>query len=222
MKKLTIGAVTALILAAGLHAGKNVAPATAPVAAVEDYSAWYVGAGLVYGTYKSHCPEGCPYEDDTWGPMVRVGYDFNQYFGIEGRAMRSVWGKGANGGERFEHYGIFAKPMLPFADRFNLYGLLGYGYTSTINTGGNGNLPEIDDWGFSWGIGLEVDLSDRKGDFIKQASYDRAFDGYADQEKGWGLFIDYQQLWNDHDFTHFGRKGIADLGVISVGITYDF
>jgi OOP family OmpA-OmpF porin len=222
MNRIIKSFVLAAFATGAVYAGKSVVPAVSPVAEVEDYSAWYVGAGIVLGTYEGKCPEGCPYEDDTWGPMVRIGYDFNQYVGIEGRYLRSLWGEGANGGERFEHYGLYLKPMLPVGERFNLYGLLGYGHTRSINDGGNGNLPEISDWGFVWGAGVEFDLSDSQGDYIEHASYDRAFDGHGDQEKGWGLFIDYQRPWSDHDFTHNGRRGKVDLGMLSVGVTYDF
>ena len=216
MKKVLIAA--ALVMSAA-QAGKDVIPAVAPVAPVEDYSAWYVGVGLVMGTVELYRPEvNCRYEDNTWGVMGRVGYDFNQYIGIEGRALRTFWGKGNNGGELFEHYGLYAKPMLPIGERFNVYGLIGYGYTATINSGGIGTLPEFDDWGFNWGIGLEYDLSKKSADFIEHASYDREFDGQADQEKGWGLFIDYQQPWSGKQFGI--RK--ADLGILSVGVTYDF
>jgi len=189
----------------------------------------YIGVGIIpYGVYQSHCPIGCPYEDITYGAMVRAGYEINEYFGFEARAMRTFWGKGKNGGERFEHYGIYAKPMYPVSERFNVYGLVGYGWTSSINSGGNGNLPEVGSWGFSWGAGIEFDLSDKKSDFDDKVGYDREFDGYADQEKGWGLFIDYQSLMHKQHFIHTGVsgqliKGEADIfHVISMGITYDF
>ena len=226
MKKV-ISKVLLSIAAFGtlLNAGGSTAPVAAVVAPVtsEDVSHWYLGIGFIpYGKYDSYCPTGCPYEDYTYGAMVRGGYEVNQYIGIEARALGTFWGEGENGGERFRHFGLYAKPMYPVSERINVYGLLGYGYTKTINSGGNGNLPEIDDWTFSWGAGLEFDLSDKKGDFIKNADYDRPFDGYADQERGWGLFIDYQQLFQDHDFTYRNKDGNADIGVISIGVTYDF
>ena len=212
----------------GLYAGgKVLAPAVVPVIPVEqeEVNPWYIGIGLIpYAEYKSYCERGVSYDDVTYGAMVRGGYDINQYFGLEARIMGTFWGKGPNGGERFAHYGLYAKPMYPVSERINVYGLAGYGYTESINSGGNGNLPEIDDWGFSWGIGLEFDLSDRKDDFMEKVAYDREFDGYADQEKGWGLFIDYQRLWDDHSFVNqkLNKSGTVDLDVISVGITYDF
>ena len=126
--------------------------------------------------------------------MVRGGYEWNQYIGVEARAMRTFWGDDALGGERLQHIGIFAKPSYPVSEDFNVYGLLGYGWTKTFTNDPKGNLPSIDEKGFSWGIGLEFDLSDKDDDFDKDTYYDRAFDGQSDQEKGWGLFIDYQRL----------------------------
>jgi len=217
MKKALLSVLAATVVSVHLQAGKDVVPAAAPVAPVEDYSAWYAGIGLVTGTVEFYRP-ACRYEDNTWGVMGRIGYDFNQYFGVEGRALRSFWGKGNNGGERFEHYGLYAKPMYPLGERFNVYGLIGYGHTSTINTGGIGTLPEVDSWDVNWGVGLEFDLSKKSADFIEHASYDREFDGQADQEKGWGLFVDYQRPWHEKKF----GKRKADLGMLSVGVTYDF
>ena len=218
MKKILLSSVAVLMMSIAAQAGKDVVPAATPVAPVEDYSAWYVGVGITMGTVTLYNNSDCRYEDNTWGGMVRAGYDVNQYFGIEGRALRSFWGKGPDGGERFEHYGLYAKPMLPIGERLNVYGLLGYGHTATINSGGTGNLPEVDDWGFVWGAGVEFDLSKKSSDFIEHASYDREFDGQADQERGWGLFVDYQQPWNGKNF---GKRD-ADLGILSVGVTYDF
>jgi len=229
MKKLLI---VALCSAMGLYGGgKSVAPVVSPIAEIaqEDVNPWYVGVGIIpYSLYRSHCPTGCPYEDYTYGAMVRGGYEINEYFGIEARALRTFWGAGKNGGERFEHYGIYAKPMYPVSERFNAYGLLGYGWTSSINSGGNGNLPEVETWGFSWGVGIEFDLSDTKSDFQENVTYDRPFDGYADQEHSWGLFIDYQSLMHGKAFSHYTKdnkliEGKADIvHVISMGITYDF
>jgi OOP family OmpA-OmpF porin len=226
MMKRSVRLLGAAVLVSGmLQAGKDVVPAVAPVAPVEDYSAWYAGVGILWGSADlSHMQTSCGIEDDNYGMMVRAGYDFNQYFGIEARALGTFWGyDDFNGGAGFKHVGIYAKPQLPFADRFNLYGLLGYGWTEVDNDGGNRYAPDHSDWGCSWGIGLEIDLSDSKGDYIEHASYDRPFDGYADQSKGWGLFVDFQQFWKDKKFPHPASgtcKGT--LEAVSVGVMYHF
>lgn len=198
-----------------IQAGKNVVPATQPIAAVEveEASPWYLGLGMTRG-YFLKTRSTCRYEDITYGGMLRGGYEWNEHFGIEARAIRTLTEEGANGGELLQHIGLFAKPSLPLSDRLNLYGLLGYGWTKSINEGGNGNLPSIDVGGVSWGLGLEYDFSDKESDLLAGADYDRDFDGHGDQGRGWTVFIDYQKLSVDSD--------LPDMSVISIGGRYDF
>jgi len=167
----------------------------------------YIGAGFVTGRYYES-----NYEDVTYGAMLRLGYEWNQYIGFEARYIRTFWDEGQLYGQQLEHLGLFIKPMLPFNENFNLYGLLGYGWTQT-KTSGNLNAS-IDDNGFSAGLGLEYDLSDMRDDYDRNVYYPEGFDGQADQEKGWGLFVDYQRLLIKSD--------IPDLDAISAGVTYDF
>ena len=215
MNKVLLSSGVAVVLLSSLYAGggKNIAPVAAVIAPIEtiDPSPWYLGVGLIWGKfYKER--EGCQYEDVTYGAMVRGGYEWNEYIGVEARAMRTFWGEDELGGERLQHVGIFAKPMYPIGEDLDVYGLLGYGWTKTITD--SPYLPHIDEHGFSYGIGLEFDLSDKDDDFNKDTYYDRPFDGQADQEKGWGLFVDYQRLIVD--------SNLPDMDVISVGVTYDF
>jgi OOP family OmpA-OmpF porin len=175
----------------------------------------YVGLGLVGANFVKDCEvvKECGYEDTTYGLMVRAGYDFNQYFGIEARYLRTFWDKGPYGGAPLEHYGLFLKPQYPLGDRFNVYGLLGYGHTKNRGNGARLNYFNSDS-GFSAGIGFEIDFSDSKGDRVANAKYDREFDGHADQNKNWSMFVDYQRL--------LIKSEVADMDVISVGVRYDF
>ena len=165
----------------GLYGGgKGVVPSDTtiiPIVKDQDPNPWYVGVGYGFANYDTEC-----YEDYTYGFLVRVGYDFNPYVGAEFRALKTFWGEGINGGERVQHYDISLKPMYPVTDTLTLYGLFGYGWNGTINTGGNGNLPEIEGNSFTWGVGIEYDLSNN--DKQENMIYDRVFDGYADQERG--------------------------------------
>jgi len=196
--------------------GKGVILASAPVAPIEtiDPSPWYLGVGLVWAKLSGcNLQPGCEYEDVTYGAMVRGGYEYNQYFGVEARYIRTFLDEGPFGGTPLAHAGIFFKPQYPVSENINFYGLLGYGYTE--NLGNGARLDYFDsDWGFSAGVGIEYDLSDREGDRIENGNYDRAFDGYADQGKGWSLFLDYQRLLID--------SNIPDLDAISLGVRYDF
>ena len=206
--------ISVALLSTSIYAGgKIVAPVEVKVVPVtEEISSWYLGVGLAAAKFHS-CGDGCDYEDVTYGAMLRGGYDFNQYIGIEARGIRTFLDKGPLGGIPLQHIGIYAKPQYPVSERFNIYGLLGYGYTENLGNGARLNYFDNDS-GFSGGVGLEYDLSDKEGDFKKSVNYDRAFDGYADQGQGWSLFIDYERM--------LIKSNIPDMDVVSVGLKYDF
>jgi len=88
---------------------------------------------------------------------------------------------------------------MPLENSLNIYGLVGYGLTTT-STGGNGNLPEVDESGFAAGLGIEFDINSE--------------DNEDSLESGFGLFVDYQRLLIKSD--------VPDMDVISGGVTYDF
>jgi OOP family OmpA-OmpF porin len=164
----------------------------------------YIALGLIATRYDTDCD--CQREggtDTTAGLMARAGYDFNQYMGVEARGMRTNWG---SDGGKIKHAGVFLKPMYPISNDINVYGLAGYASTTT-----QGHLRHTDVDGLSFGVGLEYDLSK---DVKQDAKYGRKFDGIADQERGFGLFLDYERL--------FYKSGSPDLDAISAGITYDF
>jgi len=208
--KVIFSTITIALLSTVTYAGGDIMPAMVPVEPTpvnRVASPVYIGAGFVAGRYFAD-----NYEDVTYGAMIRVGLDFNQYIGLEARYIATFWEEGKLYGQELEHFGLFVKPMLPFNENFNMYGLLGYGWTQT-NTSGVLNKA-IDDNGFSAGLGLEYDLSDKRDDYDRNINYPEGFDGQGDQEKGWGLFVDYQRLLINSD--------IPDLDVVSAGITYDF
>ena len=199
--------------------GKGVAPVEAPVEPVPTMNTptpVYLGLGLLWGQYDGFCGDSpdCPYEDVTYGALLRAGYEWNQYIGVEARMLATFWKADPLGGQKLQHLGLFAKPMYPLGEDFNVYGLLGYGWTKS-KVGASGTaLTEVDDSGFSAGLGLEYDLSNMEDDREEDTLYEGGFDGQADQEKGWGLFIDYQRLLIKSD--------VPDMDVVSGGITYDF
>ncbi|MDM5271316.1 outer membrane beta-barrel protein [Sulfurovum sp. zt1-1] len=215
--KLVWTTIAAMVLQNTLYAGgKNIAPVLSPVAEIpqfRDPSPWYMGVGLVKLNYNG-CRSNCEFEDITYGMMVRGGYEYNQHIGLEARGIWTGWE--AEGAELEHHFGIFLKPMAPVGEDFNVYGLLGYGKTKI---GGSYERAAMDESGFSWGVGIEYDLSGKEDDKEEYTIYDRAFDGQADQEKGWGIFIDYEvPLVNKQN----AGGGDVDLYVISFGVTYDF
>jgi len=165
----------------------------------------YVGLGLVAAAYdpKCSCTGGEGSRDKTAGVVGRVGYDFNKFVGVEARGIRTNW---KSDGGKIKHYGAFLKPMYPVTNDVNVYGLAGYAKTKT-----EGSLRLTDAESFAWGAGVEYDLAK---DVAKEGRYSRSFDGYGDQEGGWGFFADYERLVQ--------KSGSPDLDTISAGITYDF
>ncbi len=102
----------------------------------------YVGLGITRTRYKDSCycdtKSGrikVENKDTTYGLTGRVGYDFNQYVGVEARASKTNW-KGD--GTRVGHIGAFVKPMVPVTDNTNVYGLVGVAKTKT-----KGSMPHV-------------------------------------------------------------------------------
>ncbi len=165
---------------------------------------FYAGLGITGVKYESacDCPQGGGSEDNI-AAVGRLGYDFNRYIGIEARGMTTISG---DGGADVEHVGLFVKPMYPVTDATNIYALIGAAKTTT-----SGDLQNVDAETLALGAGLEFDLSD---DNAKEAKYSRSFDGQGNQEKGVGLFVDYERL--------VVKSDAPDLDTISAGVTYDF
>jgi len=169
----------------------------------------YAGIGISTAKFKTNCKNKgtsiCSNagRDKTAGIMGRVGYDVNQYIGVEARGIRTNWK--TNGG-KVKHVGLFVKPMFPVGESTNLYALAGVAKTTT-----QGHLQRVDTKSFAWGAGVEYDVS---SDVAKDGRYNRKFDGHGDQEKGLGVFADYERL--------IQKSGSPDLDTVNVGLTYDF
>jgi hypothetical protein len=96
--------------------------------------------------------------------------------------------------------------MIAIDKKTNVYGLLGLGRTKVI-----GDVPNVSVESFAFGGGVELDLSK---DIPKEGRYSRDFDGNGDQEKGLGLFLDYERL--------IVEKDVPNIDTVSAGVTYDF
>jgi len=195
-----------------------VAPVVVAPAVVKNInpSGFYAGLGIAAAQYDPNCNcqtttnspglgarSSKSSKDRTAGLMARVGYDFNKYIGIEARGIRTNWK--ADGG-KVQHAGVFIKPMIPVGDATNIYGLAGYAKTKT-----QGSSRKTNATGLALGLGVEVDLSK---DTPKEGRYGRAFDGKGNQEKGLGVFADYERM--------LIKSGAPKLDAVSAGVTYDF
>jgi len=191
--------------------GKAVSPAITavePIPVKQSPVPVYLGLGLIAAGVSRDCPcDSDRLKDMTYGVLFRAGWDFNQYFGIEARYMRASLEKDFS---TTTHYGLFLKPQYPMTKQSNVYGLLGYGHTEIEGCAYANRKLVVN--GISYGAGLEYDL----GDDEDKGEYDRDFDGQGDQEKGWGIFADFQHI--------LGSEGIynTNSNVGAIGMTYDF
>ena len=204
MKKMLSIVVLGAVLATGhAMAGKNVEPVESEVVPVATPIGLYAAIGANWTGYSRDCPcDGKRKKDSTFGETLRLGWDFNPFFGIEARYLRNDFGINF---AKVQHYGIYLKPQYHVTDLMNVYALVGYGHTS-ITCQSKGKKLGGNDQAFnsiSLGAGIEYDLSG-----------DRGIQG--DEEEGWGLFADVQYLPMKN------KANNPRVTMISAGITYDF
>jgi opacity protein-like surface antigen len=206
MKKLlSVVALSALLASSHAMAGKNYEPVDSDVVPVDVPNPFYVGVGGIWSGVSRDCTCGGSarrLKDSTYGEIIRVGYDFNPFFGIEARALQ------ANMGINFAkttHYGIYLKPQYHVTNLVNVYALAGYGHTEVECTASqiNKGSQDFSKTGFSFGAGIEYDLSGGEG-------------VQGDAEEGWGLFLDWQNL------AYKDTPQNTNVNVVSAGVTYDF
>jgi len=203
MKKLFGVATLSILLASGYAmAGKNYEPVDSEVVPVDIPNPLYLGLGMNWTGFSTDCPcnAGTRPKDSSYGETVRLGWDFNPFFGIEARYLRNDFGVDFS---KISHYGLYLKPQYHVTDLMNVYALGGYGHTDIVCLSNKTKARDMHYNAFSFGAGVEYDLS---GDLGIQ----------GDEEEGWGLFADWQNLAM--------KKGPnrVNVNVVSAGITYDF
>ena len=158
MKKTALSILTALSLSSGtLYA---------------DNAGFYIGGGYAYTTVEFTASTDWfdlpSFEANTDSIVLLAGFDFNDYFGIEGRYYWNT-----TSGVKYEYnplgllddyeaesLTLYAKPQYSF-DMLSIYGLLGItmnDYTALAQSG--------DDSLFSWGIGAKFNLTQSFGLFV--------------------------------------------------------
>ena len=183
MKKITISLIAVIALSSQSYAGGDISPVTAyetedvieatklievvepemvePVVKVVEpevvpteikKTGWYAGLGITAGRVSDvHC------EDITYGVMAKVGYDVNEYVGVEARGMRTNW---EYEGAKIKHAGVFLKPQYPASEDVNVYGLVGYAKTTTSH------IKNIDETGLAYGAGAEYTVTEDMNLFV--------------------------------------------------------
>ena len=108
------------------------------------------------------------YEFDTVGIDGKVGYNFNQYFGVEGqgilglRSKTEETGAGELRGKVDYTIGAFRVVRLPVSEKFEIFGRGGYHQTGvTAEFGGLETSGDVD--GFAAGGGAQYNLDEMSG-----------------------------------------------------------
>ncbi|NPA50418.1 MAG: porin family protein [Epsilonproteobacteria bacterium] len=200
MKKL--GLIGSVLFSTFLMAGKNVAPPPAPpVPVVEPPLGLYVGVGGSYAYSKCTCEDLLLYDPTTnqtyvghgttsghtYGYNLRLGYDFNDFLGVETRFLHTPW---KDDDKSIKHLGLYLKPTAPLGENFDIYALLGYGRNWC-------DTQDIKENSFAWGVGAEYLFGKKVGPL----------------KKGLGVYIEYSEPFRKNSpkkiRTHVGSVGVA-------------
>jgi len=189
MTRFNLSLVTVFAMSTFAIAGGDVAPietAVVPIATEEvapisyDNNGFYVGIGYGYNNVQlDSSATGNKIDDYDFGSiMLDMGYKINSYIAIEGRYWSGInssndlaWKNNINSDVTVDAWGIYAKPMYPVSEKFDMYALLGYGSADATYDIPNANSIETDSSeGFSWGLGAEYSMSNSVSIFIDYTS----------------------------------------------------
>jgi len=238
MKNFTLSVATVLALSTFAVAGGDIAPVEPAIEVPEivekSDSGFYIGGAYssahldedytwAYADGTTSYTDIGTYEEDYDAIMLQAGYQFNQYFALEGRYWTSVgdgewsdkWDRydyqGAfdssgtlSGGDiDFSAWGLYIKPMYPLTEELTVYGLLGYGNV-TLSDGG---YDWLDDEGFQWGAGASYAFTDHLSVF---ADYVNLHDD------------DHTRSWPAGNSGTINAQEDDTLYTINLGLTYRF
>jgi opacity protein-like surface antigen len=186
MRKFTHSIVAAFAVSSFAVAGGDIAPVEPVVETpmIEEVSTGSFYAGIAYswigtdisGTTFDNSHEPVDLSLDMGAIMLDAGYKFNDYIAVEAR----YW-IGINSDSDIFHdgqdyrpldtdsdaWGIYAKPMYPVTDTFDIYGLLGYG-SATLN---DGQTFSADVEGISWGVGAAYSFTENWSVFLDYVAF---------------------------------------------------
>lgn len=216
MKKFNLSLVTVLAMSTFAIAGGDIAPVEPVIETpmVEESTPGNFYLGLGYGMLSMDQTDvvtlanGATVEnpivsDDFSEVMVQAGYKFNPYIALEGRYWFGLEDTfdvlGTNVDTSVDAWGIYAKPMYPVTEAFNIYGLLGYGAADVsvdLPNGGTLNTDSVD--GFSWGVGADYSFTENVA-----------------------VFVDYVNIFDDST-SYVGGETDTTIDTVNFGVTYTF
>jgi len=203
-----LGAI--LLLSELSFAGGDVLPVEEPVIVESsiDESGLYLGLGISAMKLNNDFSKE---EFSSTGVTLQAGYQFNQYFAVEGRYTKNVgdleYDHGNTNNPNYSDYpgdfsnvAVYLKPMYSFDD-FSVYALLGYGevtLTDLPHPSSAGSVDRAED-GFQWGLGAQYT-------FMENVS----------------VFVDYVKLYDDKGFDYRAQLADIDSDIWTLGVSYRF
>jgi len=111
--------------------------------------------------------------------MVNAGYKFNEYIAAEARYWYGVgdvtfdhnFFKSVKGDTDMDAWGIYAKPILPINQEFDIYGMLGYASSTMENKTFTDNGIPGELKGLSWGLGASYDVNENVSVFADYVAF---------------------------------------------------
>ena len=104
------------------------------------------------------------FEFDTYNILGRVGYNFNEYFGVAGEASIGISGDEVDGIDVDTPYsfGGYLTGRYPVAEQFDIFARVGY---TVINVEADDGFDEIDADldGFAVGAGIQYNFDEQNG-----------------------------------------------------------
>ena len=198
--KLSMVAVllTSTLAMAGGKSGEAPESDIVPIVVEPELSGFYAGLGYSCLQMDLNVPENIDIRAMT-AVSINAGYNFNQYFAIEGRYSVSLGDLDIDtmNTERSEAWdmsniGLYLKPQYSI-DSFTLYGLLGYGQFTLDND------ASYSADGFQYGLGVNMMATDNMD-----------------------VYIDYRRLYDDEDFDGLSINEVVTANSYTVGVNYHF
>ena len=153
----------------------------------------YIGGGY---TYMSMDNAGVLGNVDGNGIGLLAGYNFNEYFAVEGRFNQTLGDLNVdNGTDRGDlaNIALYLKPQYLVANIFTLYGLLGYGQVTLDDS-----ISDQSETSLQYGAGVSIMATDNVG-----------------------IYVDYTRLYDDDVFDTLTNPGIT-VDTVNLGIYYNF
>jgi opacity protein-like surface antigen len=121
----------------------------------------YVGLSLGQSEYDLNCTAGFNCDDGDFAGKLYTGGKFNNMFGVE-LAYVNLGKAEANGGSvQAQLANVSLVGNLPVAEQLSVYGKVGafYGFTDVDTTAPGVATGEENDFGWSYGLGVQFDIN---------------------------------------------------------------